>query len=85
MAYDHAAEVIVLHGGGSPERALDDTWVFDGQAWTNTEARGTGGRLLHAMAYDRARGRLVLYGGYLGRRLADDTWEWDGSAWTRVR
>lgn len=39
MAYDESRKVVVLHGGGSYDGTsvtrYDDTWEFDGRAWTN--------------------------------------------------
>jgi hypothetical protein len=88
MAYDAARGVVVLFGGASVDysQAYDDTWEFDGTAWTRrTSANGQGpsGRHSHTMAYDATRQKVVLYG---GSGVATDAahWEWDGQTWTRV-
>jgi hypothetical protein len=88
MAYDSIRGVTVLFGGrtgSSTSTALDDTWEWDGSAWTQrTPAVSPPARFAHALAYDSHRGVTVLFGGlsdtnaYLG-----DTWEWDGTTWVQ--
>ena len=80
MVYDPAREVIVLHGGNT---SGNQTWQYDGAAWTNVTVSGAPSRYGHAMAYDAARGRIVLFGGRWSGRMAD-TWEYDGASWTQV-
>ena len=86
MAYDAAREVTVLFGGSQfSNRWNDDTWEWNGTAWTQRLVTGPAPRFAHEMTYDAARGVTVLFGGEL-RRLpghADDTWEWNGVAWTQ--
>lgn len=88
LVYDAARQRIVLYGGRRGtfpnEVLLDDTWEWDGAAWTERATSGPGARVHQAMAYDRARSRVVLFGGYqvsLTQELRD-VWEWDGAAWT---
>ena len=52
MAFDRARHVTVLYGG---DTGGDETWTWDGHAWTMHDAPGPGFRSLHAMAYDAAR------------------------------
>lgn len=92
MAYDAARGVTVLFGGqngtGPSATYPDDTWTWDGKAWTRIEATGPSPRWVHAMAYDQARQRVVLFGGGLGGRpfnALGDTWEWDGARWTEIK
>ena len=59
----------------------NDTWTWDGQAWTQVADTGPTPRRLHAMAFDSARQRTVLFGGDVGG-ITNDTWEWDGGVWT---
>lgn len=83
LAHDASRDRIVLFGGYSADRALADTWEWDGSAWrlrapaTSPPARGE-----HGLVYDTARGRVLLFGGRDNQRnwLAD-TWEWDGNDW----
>ncbi len=87
MAYDSRRGVVVLFGGIDPANtAFDDTWEWNGSAWTL--GHGGGGppnsplpRFDHAMAYDIARGVTVLFG---GDQSQSPTWEWNGTGWTRV-
>jgi hypothetical protein len=90
MVYDDARERVVLFGGQSDSagNALDDTWEWDGSAWTEiATASAPSPRGVHGgMAYDTARERVVLRGGGTlpGRELFADTWEYDGAGWVEV-
>ena len=69
MAYEAARQRVVLFGGsgfgGSGSSGLlNDTWGWDGAAWTQLADMGPPARRNHAMAYDESRHRLVLFGGY---------------------
>jgi hypothetical protein len=85
MAYDAAMHTIVLFGGEGRHRvALDDTWTWDGSAWTQQAPAASPPSLPGAtMAYDAATGTVVLFGGANGVAYSDATWTWDGS--TRAR
>ncbi len=73
----------VLFGGDGPNGYDQDTWVFDGQAWTRLDAKGPEGRMLHAMA--SLGDKVVLFGGFADNDVAfDDTWIFDGKDWARV-
>jgi hypothetical protein len=91
LAYDEARELTVLFGGSSglqvpPDEAwFGDTWLWDGQAWTQAEDVGPHKRFNHAMAYDSARSRIVLFGGRFDQTSFGDTWLWDGEAWTQAQ
>lgn len=84
-AYDAARNVIVLHGGregqGRAGDSLDDTWIWDGERWTELDVDGPTPRDHHRAVYDKRRDRVVLFGGWNGEALLDDTWEWDGERW----
>ncbi len=86
--YDARRRTVVLHGGREGvERtgpSLDDTWTWDGTAWSEVETPGPGARDHHRIAYDRRRDRVVLFGGWNGQGLEQDTWEWDGTTWARI-
>ena len=89
LAYDAGRKNFVLFGGQSGSVSYDDTWTFDGAAWTlMTPAHKPRPRRDPAMAYDPALGRVVLYGGVIpdgneGSEAAD-TWTWDGNDWSMV-
>jgi hypothetical protein len=90
MTYDAGRGVTVLFGGGAGQGITvdlrQDTWEWDGVAWTQREPKGPlpPGRHSHAMAYDTARGVTVLFGGYASSERLQDTWEWDGETWTEL-
>jgi hypothetical protein len=101
MVYDAALGKIVLFGGqgvfdnNTATSYLGDTWVFDGNDWTQVQAEdvtGTtapGRRSLAAAAYDSINQVVVLYGGQSDTTAnvavqRGDTWTFNGTAWTRV-
>jgi Galactose oxidase, central domain len=61
-----------------------DSWLWDGELWTQVEDIGPSGRTGHAVAYDSARSRVVLFGGLNASGEPGDTWEWDGGSWTQL-
>ncbi len=64
---------------------LNDTWEWDGQAWTQQQDTGPSPRSHHALAFDLVHNRVVLFGGNAGGLVSlGDTWSWDGSAWTQI-
>jgi hypothetical protein len=80
-------EVLLFGGSGVGPGApfYDDTWVWDGAAWTQRMVTGPDARQGHAMA--TRGGGAMLFGGYSVNEggvlpLLSDTWEWDGAAWT---
>jgi hypothetical protein len=98
VGFDPVTQRVVLTGGVDENfHALDDTWTWDGRAWTSHEpaaapAEHWAARSRHAMAFaDAGDGRrgLLLFGGESGRdRLGrtvtlGDTWLWNGSTWQR--
>lgn len=87
MAYDGARNRVILFGGRGPgQLALNDTWEWNGTAWSpltplNTPPR----RHSAAMAFDPARNQLVLFGGVdsVTATRFDDTWVWNGTDWAQ--
>ena len=64
MVWDSSRGVCVMHGGvDSSGLLLDETWEFDGVAWTLAAPSGPGARRLSSLAFDRLRGTTVLFGG----------------------
>lgn len=80
--FDEARGRLVVFGGGATGD-MDDTWEWDGIAWTEVNLTGVRplARSRHSMAYDPLRQRIVLQGGRNHSTLLQDTWEWDGSSW----
>lgn len=89
MVYDSVRRQSIVFGGSFDFLPLhDDTWVWNGQSWTEVNLNGTrpDGRRRHCMAFDSRRGVAVLFGGLVsngGQNASNETWEWDGAAWTR--
>src|SRR5262249_34417651 len=64
--------------------AFQDTWTWNGSAWTQkTPPAQPSARPSAAFAFDAARGRCVLFSGmpFLSAAMSNDTWEWDGTSW----
>lgn len=81
MAYDSARDRVVLFGGNTGT-ARDDTWEFDGRAWSQVGVAGPSPRSAHSMAYDANRGVVVLFGGQRSDGSpSGETWEYNGTGW----
>jgi hypothetical protein len=86
MTYDPVSRKIILFGGSTASGYLNDTWTFDGAAWTKMiPAVSPPARNLAAMAFDSGSLQVVLFGGFNGQYLGD-SWTWDGvaSTWVKV-
>ncbi|MBL8756559.1 MAG: hypothetical protein JNK15_24910 [Planctomycetes bacterium] len=89
IAYHPAAGGLVMYGGlqSGPTLTMNDTWLWDGAAWTQlTPATTPPPRWGHKMVYDSRRGRIVTFGGRspTTTTTANDTWEFDGTNWAQV-
>ena len=88
MCFDVARSVTVLFGGGTslqdPGLVLDDTWQFDGTAWSQiTVAMKPPARTGAAATCDVWRNQTVMFGGFDARtQPLHDTWTLDGTKWT---
>ena len=75
----------VLFGGldlGSPQQRLGDTWVWDGETWTQHTGPGPSPRVYPHMVYDPVRRETVLFGGSDANGVTvNETWVWDGTGW----
>jgi hypothetical protein len=87
LAYDPVRQRTVLYGGqlgpGSNFAYANDTWLWDGSAWTQvaTANAPAGNRYPWGqMAFDASRGTVVLHSGSASF-AANDTWEFDGIDW----
>ena len=81
MAFDSAHGVGILFGGATASGDDDETWQWDGSAWTQrTPATSPAPRAFHQMAYDAAHGQIVLFGGLENA----ETWLWNGTTWTQA-
>jgi len=89
MVYDQTLKKTVFFGGYDGTY-LDQTWTFDGTAWTQVKKNPAPSRTHTAMWYDPILKKTVIYGG-LGRldpngKLLrfDDMWSFDGTGWTQI-
>ncbi len=89
MDYDANLGKIVLFGGiqltGGVQTGIDnDTWTFNGTAWTQLSPTASPtARTGAAMAYDPGLSETVLFGGLNGSEDGD-TWSFDGTTWTQL-
>jgi hypothetical protein len=81
LAFDAARGVTILVGGGVLQELSDETWAWDGRAWSRLATGGPAARAHHGLVYDAAHEQTFLYGGYDGIQVFDDFWSWDGDAW----
>jgi hypothetical protein len=64
----------VFGGIGPDGQPRQDTWEWDGVAWSQRCALGPTARSLARMAYDAAAGQVTLFGGSDGASPLADTW-----------
>ncbi|MCA8952460.1 MAG: hypothetical protein KDE27_23315, partial [Planctomycetes bacterium] len=86
MAYDPGRQRVVLFGGevlGGGLFPANDTWEWDGAAWTAMQpTQSPPGLSDHAMVWRGSTGRVLLFGGSAGLSGSQDTaWEYDGTTW----
>ncbi|HMD44791.1 MAG TPA: hypothetical protein VKG43_01430 [Acidimicrobiales bacterium] len=91
MADDPATAQLVYFGGGASAGNFNDTWLWNGSSWSQTDDAGSPGctttcptspapRIRPGMAFDPATAQLIVYG---GGSTYGDTWFWGGSTWTQ--
>lgn len=80
--YDDATGNLVMFGGQDDDRAfLDDTWVFDGLAWTQGPS-GPSARKFPALA--PGVGGIVVFGGDSADGDVGDTWLYADGSWVEL-
>jgi hypothetical protein len=81
MVYDGARGVCVLTGGQDPVNGAsrNDTWEFDGTAWTQVPGALAPGRDF-GLAFDAARRLVVRHGGIAGAVTNGDTYRFGARA-----
>ncbi|MDP3156201.1 MAG: kelch repeat-containing protein [Archangium sp.] len=57
---------------------LGDTWLWNGQTWTEVQGPAPSARLGAALA---ALGNRIILSGGVGLNFNDDLWEWTGTTW----
>lgn len=87
-AYD--GKEILLFGGQTVMSPVNDTWIFNGEKWTQvmTDPEQTPpARVWGTLAYDKSTGKTFLFGG-MGSdyHFFDDLWMWDADThvWTCI-
>lgn len=92
LVYDETLKKTVLFGGYTDSKAVfrNDTWTWDGTAWTEVKNNRPTHRSLMAMWYDPLLKKTVVYGG-IGRPDLDtrvtryeDMWSFSGTGWTKM-
>ncbi len=88
MAWDPNRGQVILYGGRASTPAglvyYDETWAWDGVAWTLISSNGPGARSNISMTYDPEAGGVLLFGGLDSVNKLNDTWFWDGEQWSQV-
>ena len=70
----------VVMFGGIADLNPNNTWTFDGTAWTlQNPVNQPNGRYYSGSAYDSNAGGVVFFGAG-----DSDTWVWDGTNWTQL-
>ncbi|MFO0840023.1 MAG: hypothetical protein U1D55_16065 [Phycisphaerae bacterium] len=82
MAYDAAAQRVILFGGyAGGASSQNDTWTWNGINWTLlTTPVSPEPYFYHSLAYDSVHHTTVLYGAYPPPR--QNTWELSGTTWS---
>ncbi len=90
MVYDENIKKSVLLGGYISDY-IDQTWLWDGAAWTEVRKNLPPQRALAAMWFDSHLNRTVIFGG-IGRPSSqdritrfNDMWSFDGNGWTEIK
>lgn len=93
MVYDPTLKKTVMYGGFFGTNYRNDTWTWDGTAWTEVDMDGDErppNRGQMAMWYDPLQKKVILYAG-IGRPSLDhritrytDMWAFNGSGWTKL-
>ncbi len=74
LVYDPARKKIILFGGDQLDQTVSDTWVFDGEQWTQkSPAVSPAPRAGHAMLWLPKAKKLLLLGGYTVNSTTDYT------------
>jgi Galactose oxidase, central domain len=86
MTYHAGMHRVVMHNGNTATNNLNDTWYWDGTAWTEVfpgtppAQRGNSG-----MVYDSLRDRLVLFGGNGPTQHHNDLWSFASATPARLQ
>lgn len=82
MAYDHSRDRVVMFGGTDANgNELNDTWEWNGVAWSEVVSAVIGSSARGTMAYLPGTG-VVAFGGL--DVANDNTWIFNGTIWSEV-
>ena len=82
MGYDAARKASIVQGGGTGDVDPNETWAFDGRAWTRVT--GAGPRRRYAkLAFDTKANTMLLYGGF-DQQPSNVLWKLNGSTWVQI-
>lgn len=91
MIYDKTLKKTVLFGGYDEINYMQQTWTWDGTAWTEVKRDRPHRRILTSMWFDPVLKKTVIFGG-LGRKSEEgrverfnDMWSFDGNGWTEIK
>lgn len=92
VIYDPVQKKTVLYGGFDTVNYKNDTWLWDGSAWTEVKNKKADARTNAAIWFDPTLKKVVMYGG-IGRpnpentiRRYNDMWSLDGAnGWTQLK
>ncbi|HKS22451.1 MAG TPA: kelch repeat-containing protein [Thermoanaerobaculia bacterium] len=90
MTYDQTLKKTVLFGGYITDY-INQTWLWDGTAWTEVDRDLPPQRILASMWFDPHLKKTVIFGGQ-GRPASqervtrfNDMWSFDGTRWTEIK
>lgn len=80
-AFDSVHNQLLLFGGWAGIE-MNDTWVWDGNNWTQKNLTSSPlPRSSVRMVWDDTRKQVLLFGGIRQGSRLGDTWVWDGTTW----
>jgi hypothetical protein len=93
MVYDPKLKKTVMFGGYNANNFRNDTWTWDGTAWTEVKpsnAQRPPHRAQMAMWFDPLQQKIIIYAG-VGRGSVNDSatrysdmWSFSGTGWTKI-
>ena len=85
MTYDPVRGVVVMFGGATAVKNLDELWEWDGNSWTLRVPAGAKPAPRSGAAMAAYHGEVLMFGGIDNVGLGmDDLWRWDGASWTQL-
>lgn len=77
---------VLFFGGKTMDRKpFDETWLWNGKAFSKYSGLGPSARSHHTATFDPYRKVVVVFGGDAGGNLLNDVWEWNGAVWKHIQ